>query len=268
VTAEATDEATPATPAKATGEATAIVARRLPAWLHSADLPVPVTLTWVPLVLLLDRGGDLWFQRALGAGTWLLLVAMLRRETPLVRAQVAVVVAFATAVEYTCSPLLGVYVYRLHNVPAFVPPGHGLVYLCALAIGRSAWVVARRQALMTATVVVAGAYAVWGLVWSPRLDVLGAFWFCCLLGFLRWGRSQMLYVGAFVVVTYLELLGTGLGTWAWQSHDPTGLVAIGNPPSGAAGGYGWFDLAAVLAGPVLLRLVRRAAGLRRESRHY
>ena len=49
-------------------------------------------------------------------------------------AQVAVVVAFATAIEYLCSPLLGIYTYRLHNVPAFVPPGHGLVYLAALAL--------------------------------------------------------------------------------------------------------------------------------------
>jgi len=47
---------------------------------------------WVPLVLLLDRGASLGFQRGLGAGTWLLLLALLRRETPLVRAQVAVVV--------------------------------------------------------------------------------------------------------------------------------------------------------------------------------
>jgi hypothetical protein len=239
------------------GSTRGLPARLVGAALHSPSLPVPVTLTWVPLVLLLDRGAEVWFQRALGVGTWVLLAALLRRETPLVRAQVAVVVAFATAIEYTFSPLLEVYVYRLHNVPAFVPPGHGLVYLCALAIGRSAWVTARSRPLMTVTVVVAAAYAAWGLVWSPRLDVLGAFWFLCLLGFLRWGRSQMLYVGAFVVVTYLELLGTGLGTWAWQTHDPTGLVAIGNPPSGAAGGYGWFDLAAVLAGPLLLGLARR-----------
>jgi len=53
------------------------------------------------------------------------------------------------------------------------------------------------------------------------------------------------------------VLGTRLGTWTWQPHDPTGIVAIGNPPSVAAGGYGWFDLAAVLAVPVLLRLVLR-----------
>ncbi len=175
------------------------------------DPPVVLTLIWVPLVLLLDRGAGIWEQRALGLGTWLLLLALLRRETPLVRAQVAVVVAFATAVEYTFSPLLEVYVYRLGNVPAFVPPGHGLVYLCALAIGRSAWVHRRTAPLVAVTVVVGGLYAGWGLLVSARPDVLGAFWYLCLLGFLAWGRSRTLYVGAFLVVTYLELLGTWLG---------------------------------------------------------
>lgn len=216
-----------------------------------------MTLTWVPLVLLLDRGAGIWWQRLLGAGTWVLLLNLLRRESSLVRAQVAVVVVFATAVEYTFSPLLEVYVYRLDNVPAFVPPGHGLVYLCALAMGRSRWVHERLPALVTATLLLGGAYAAWGLLRTERSDVLGAFWFLCLVGFLCWGRSRSLYVGAFIVVTYLELLGTWLGTWAWQTTDPTGLVSIGNPPSGAAGGYGWFDLAAVLAGPVVLASVRR-----------
>lgn len=244
-----------------TAEATLTAARPrrtsplLPTATTRALVPIVATLTWVPLVLLLDRGADLWAQRLLGLGTWLLLVALLRRESPLVRAQVAVVIVFATIVEYTFSPLLEVYVYRLHNVPAFVPPGHGMVYLCALAIGRAAWVRVHRRALVASTVTVGGLYAAWGLVSAARPDVLGAFWFLCLLAFLRWGPSRPLYVGAFVVVTYLELLGTWLGTWAWQTHDPTGLVAIGNPPSGAAGGYGWFDLAGVVAGPVLLRLV-------------
>jgi hypothetical protein len=117
--------------------------------------------------------------------------------------------------------------------------------------------------------VAGGGYAVWGLLLSPRHDVLGAFWFGCLLAFLRWGRSALLFVGAFVVVTFLELLGTALGTWTWQPWDPTGHIPIGNPPSGAAGGYGWFDLAAVLATPVLLRgipVVRRAASSWRPER--
>src|SRR5213076_3077510 len=93
-------------------------------------------------------------------------------------------------------------------------------------------------------------------------DVLGAFWFACLLGFLAWGRAQsrLLYVGAFVVVSYLEIVGTALGTWAWQPDDPVlHLIGAGNPPSGAAGGYGWFDLYAGLLGTRLVNAFRAAS---------
>jgi hypothetical protein len=219
-----------------------------------ADLAVALTVFgWITVVLLADRHASLGQQRLLGVSTWLVLLALLRRESPLVRAQVAIVVAFATAVEYTFSPLLGVYLYRLHNVPAFVPPGHGLVYLCALALGRTYWLHRHRPAFTAGTVIVGSCYSTWSLF--ARHDVLGLMWFGCLVGFLCLGRSRTLYVGAFAIVTYLELMGTHVGAWAWQPHDPTGLVAIGNPPSGAAGGYGWFDLAALFGAPALLRAV-------------
>ena len=192
-------------------------------------------------------------QRALGLLTWLLLIALLRGESALVRVQTLVVVVFATVVEYAFSDALGVYVYRLDNVPWFVPPGHGLVYLAAYAFGRSAFARRHARVLVGGTLAVGGAYAVWGMSpLAPRADVLGAFWFLCLVGFLAFGRSRLLYVGAFAVVTYLEILGTAVGTWTWQAHDFTGLVPMGNPPSGAAGGYGWFDLVAVCAAPWLL----------------
>lgn len=218
-------------------------------------------MVWVPVVLLIDQFASGLVQRLFGVGTWLMLFLLLRHETSLVRAQTAVVVAFATLVEYTFSSVLEVYVYRLDNLPAYVMPGHGLVYLAALSLGRSKWMNERAGGAVGITVVIGGLYAVWGI--SPlagRADVLGAFWFLCLLGFLRWGRSQLLYVGAFVVVTYLELLGTWSGAWTWSATDPTGLVPIGNPPSGAAGGYGWFDLAAVAAVPWLLRRLTNFGG--------
>lgn len=212
---------------------------------------------WISLVLAVDSDGSLATQRLLGLLTWALLLVVLRREAAVVRVQTAVVVVFATAVEYTFSPLLEVYVYRFDNVPAYVPPGHGLVYLAALSLGRSAFVRSHLRWCVAVVAVAGGAYAAWGLLLGPRVDVLGAFWFACLVGFLAWGPSRPLYVGAFVVVTYLEILGTALGTWTWQSHDPTGWVSIGNPPSGAAGGYGWFDLAALLLTPYLLSHWRR-----------
>jgi hypothetical protein len=245
-------------PLAAAGSLPRLSPRRAAERLTGSDRAAAVVfVAWVPGVLLLDRGAGIWFQRLLGLATWALLLLFLRRESPLVRAQVAIVIVFATAVEYTFSPLLEVYVYRLDNVPAFVPPGHGLVYLGALIIGRLPLVRRRRGPLVAATVIGLGSYAAWGLLVADRRDVLGAFWFLCLLGFLRWGRSVGLYVGAAFVVTYLEVLGTWIGTWEWHTVDPTGLIPIGNPPSGAAGGYGWFDLAAVTAAPALLSAVRR-----------
>src|SRR4051812_19470186 len=77
------------------------------------DLIVAATVVaWVGVVLPLDAAGtvrQLW----LGGVTSLLLVALLWRESATTRAQVVVVVAFATLIEYTFSAGLGVYAYRL-----------------------------------------------------------------------------------------------------------------------------------------------------------
>ena len=222
--------------------------------------PVVTTATvvgWITLILVIDSHGSHQTQRLLGLLTWLVLGLLLWREGTLVRVQTAVVVVFATIVEFTFSPILGVYVYRFDNVPMYVPPGHGLVYLAALAIGRMAFVRANLRLCSTLALVALGGYAVYGVLFANRSDALGAFWFCCLVGFMLWGPSRGLYVGAAVMVTYLELVGTHLGTWTWQDHDPTGIVSIGNPPSGAAGGYGWFDLAALLTAPWIVSQLSR-----------
>lgn len=221
---------------------------------------------WIAAVLWADRTASLPVQFLLGVATAALLVVLAARETPLVRAQIVIVVAFATAIEYTFSPLLEVYTYRFGNVPLYVPPGHGLVYLAALCLARSDLLRRYARPAIALTVLIGGAYAAYGLSpAAPRPDALGAFWFACLVGFLIAGRNRLLYVGAFVVVTALELLGTHWGIWTWQPTDPTGLVSIGNPPSGAAGGYGWFDLAAVLGAAALLRGWERAVAAGRQA---
>lgn len=223
---------------------------------RSGALAAAAMMGWLSVVLWLDRaggGGDLWLQRGLGALTWVVLVVALRQVAPVVRWQIAVVVAFATVVEYLFSPTLEVYLYRFDNVPAYVPPGHGLVYLSAFVLGHTRLVRQHLRLAAGLVLVAGGAWAVHGVVLAERPDGLGAFWFACLVGFLLWGPSRPVYVGAFVVVSYLELLGTELGNWVWQTEDPILGVSIGNPPSGAAGGYGWFDLAGLLLAPYLMR---------------
>jgi hypothetical protein len=230
-----------------------------PAWQCPDLFAVALILAWIGLVLLaasvpVPDGAELARQLVLGGATWLALVVLLRRETPLVRTQTIVVVALATCVEYTFSPLLQAYTYAIGTVPLFVPPGHGLVYLAALTLGRSVLVGRYQRPLVAATVLVGGVWAAAGLLGlGGRHDVLGAFWLACLLGFLAWGPNRTLYVGAFIVVSYLELAGTALGIWRWAPTDPVlHVIGQGNPPSGAAGGYGWFDLWALLLAPLLL----------------
>ena len=220
-----------------------------------------VIVAWIGAGAVLESHATIWPQRALGVITWGVLLLILRGERRDVRAQVAIVILVATAMEYTASGLVGLYTYRLHNVPLFVPPGHGLLYLTALALGRSQLFAVLRRPVIVTTLAVGGAWAIWGLALSPRSDVFGAIFFVCLVGFLLAGRAPLVYAGAFLVCSYLELMGTSVGTWAWATHDPTGLVSIGNPPSGIPGAYCFFD-AAALAGTAWLLGMTDAVGAR------
>jgi hypothetical protein len=222
------------------------------------DLVVVFTgFGWVGLGLVLDHDAGLWRQRAIGLVTWAVVATLLAGESRAVRAQVLLVVVAATGVEYAASVGLGLYGYRLGNVPAFVPPGHGLVYLSAIAMGRSSAFERARRWLVPATLAVAGAWAIGGLV-GPRHDVLGAVLFVFLVRFCLVGRAPLVYCGAFLITSYLELIGTGLGSWTWARHDPSGLIGMGNPPSVIAGAYCFLDLFGLAVAP---RLVLAASGL-------
>jgi hypothetical protein len=208
-------------------------------------------------LLALDTQVGLPGQVALGALTFLVLAAALRPLPPLVRAQAIGVVLFATAGEVTGSLVWGVYHYRLHNLPLFIPPAHGLVYLSGVALSRS---VQTRTVVWTAATC-AAAWGIAGLTVLPRLDVAGAFGVPLLLVFLWRSRSRATYAGVFLVVAALELYGTSIGTWRW-AHDLPGLgIPDGNPPSGVASGYVWFDVMALLVAPVLLAIPRVLRGI-------
>jgi hypothetical protein len=176
------------------------------------------------------------------------------------RAQALGVVAFATVGEVTGSLVWGVYTYRLHNLPLFVPPAHGLVYLTgfslALALER------QTRALVVAAAAVASTWGLLGLTVLPHRDVAGAIGVPLLLLFLWRGRNRAIYAAVFLVVASLELYGTALGTWRWARELPGLGIPDGNPPSGVASGYVWFDVMALVTAPALLALARK----RRASR--
>jgi hypothetical protein len=203
-------------------------------------------------------------QLALGAVTWVVLGVVLLRRSTAVRVQTLGVVAFATVGEVTGSLVWGVYHYRLHNLPLFVPPAHGLVYLTGLALAT-----ALRGHARTLVVVAAAIAAGWGLAGLtvlPHRDVAGAIGVPLLLLFLWRSRYRAVYAAVFLVVASLELYGTALGTWRWERTLPGLGIPDGNPPSGVASGYVWFDVMAMLVAPYLVVLGRRVSGTTDELR--
>jgi hypothetical protein len=210
-------------------------------------------VAYLAVLLAADRFASHGQQLALGALTWVVLAACVVRIPPRLRAQTLGVILFATCGEVVGSLIWGVYTYRLENLPLFVPPGHGIVFLTGLALALAL----RRHA----NLLVAGAAAfavVWaaaGLLGFPRLDVAGAIGIPVLLAFFCLSRNRAIYAGVFLVVAALEFYGTAIGTWLWHPELPGLGIPNGNPPSGVAAGYVWFDVMALLVAPLLLPLV-------------
>ena len=223
-----------------------------------AAVPALAGAAYLAALLAVDRDATYPEQLGLGALTWIVLALALTRVSPERRAQALAVVVFATIGEVTGSLLWGVYHYRLHNLPLFIPPAHGLVYLTGLSLA----VALKRhaRALVLTAALAATAWGLAGLTVLPRLDVAGAVGVPLLLVFLWRGRNRAVYAGVFLVVASLELYGTAIGTWRWARELPGLGIPDGNPPSGVASGYVWFDVMALLTAPAMLAFVRRRAG--------
>ena len=211
---------------------------------------------YLAALLAVDTQVDLQGQLVLGALTWVALLVAAKPLSTERRAQVAVVICAATVAELTGSILWGVYSYRLHNLPTFVPPAHGLVFMAGLALSQAL----RRHArvLVIAAATIASLWGVLGLTVLPRTDAAGALGIPLLLAFLWRSRAGTAYAGVFLVVAGLELYGTAIGTWRWATELPGLGIPDGNPPSGVASGYVWFDVMALLLAPHLLRALQAA----------
>ena len=169
------------------------------------------------------------------------------------------VVCFATIGEVTGSLIWGVYRYRLHNLPLFVPPGAR-----ARVPDRASRSPRRSRRTRGAVVVAAAATAAtWGLLGlfvlpAPRRRRRGRV--PLLLLFLWRSRNRAVYASVFLVVAALELYGTAIGTWRWARTLPGLGIPDGNPPSGVASGYVWFDvMARARARRSFVRLLRTAS---------
>ncbi len=199
----------------------------------------------IPVALFLDiHTRNLWQQDVLGLLSFCVLAFWTRFSPPNERRQVWIMVGVATCIEIWSSVIWGIYRYRFHNMPLFVPWGHGLVYLFA----RTPIMLKHGRAISRAALYLATAWAAFGLTAEPlltgRLDVTGAMFWPLFVWFMR-RPSAPIYAAAFFVTSYLEIIGTHFGNWTWQIYAPVSHIATGNPPSVISAGYCIMDFLAI-----------------------
>lgn len=211
-------------------------------------------LTFVSVAICLIGDADASFekQNGLGVCAWVFLICTLLGEDHSVKIQVMIAVIFATLGEYFASPYMGGYTYRFENVPAYVPPGHGLVYLTAVTLGRSGLFIAHARSIALFVLITCGLWSLWGVTFAERGDAVGAMLFLIYAAVLFRGRSPLLYMAAFFITTWLELIGTAVGAWRWAAIDPVLQLPQGNPPSGVAAWYCLVDAVAIGGAPIVL----------------
>jgi hypothetical protein len=201
---------------------------------------IALALYW-PILLYADTQiQTLTQQYALGLLTFAFLFVATRFSPPTERRQVWLMVAIATCVELFLSLVWGLYQYRWGNVPLFVPPGHGLLYLFALRAARTPLMLDRGRTVKHLALACATLWAVGGLTVAPlflgSVDIFGALFLPVFVVLMRRPRA-LVYAACFFIAVELELVGTGFGNWAWATSAPVINLPAGNPPSVIAGGY-------------------------------
>ena len=160
-----------------------------------------------------------------------------------VREQMIYAVLIGIIGEYLFSIVLGMYSYRLGNVPHYVPPGHALVYVGVLYFSKAASIIKHKIKLEKILTVFILIYATVFLIF--RCDIFGFIMtIATLLILKKKPRERLFYLAMYVTVAYLEIIGTNYLCWEWPATawDVSNFLPSHNPPSGISLFYFLLDL--------------------------
>jgi len=145
--------------------------------------------------------------------------------------------------EYLFSVVLGMYTYRLENVPHYIPMGHALVYIGVLYFVKTTYAKLNRSLLEKIFTGIIIVYAAAFLAFKN--DVFGAVLTVLTLWILRnKPRERLFYLTMYLSIVFLEITGTSYECWKWPSiaWDYFTFLPSANPPSGISFFYFGLDL--------------------------
>lgn len=163
-------------------------------------------------------------------------------ESSWVQVQILCAVAVACTLEFVGTHGMQWWDYRLGNFPAWVPAGHAFIFLTSVILARTP----SPRWLHRAAYAGLAAWTLWGLLLAERTDYSGVIGLL-LIAAVRQHPVMRARIPWIIAVTVPgEFAGTHFGLYSYRPHDITGLLLMGNPPSGLPGGYALVDFAALL----------------------
>ena len=153
----------------------------------------------------------------------------------------AVIVGFGG--EYLFSVGLGMYTYRLENVPHYVPFGHAIVLITTMYFCKESIVKTNRKLLEKLFTTLILIYASLFLIFAN--DVFGFVMSLLVIFLLRnKPKERLFYLSMYIVVAFIEIVGTNYQCWFWPetAYDVIPFLKSANPPSGISLFYFLLDL--------------------------
>lgn len=154
---------------------------------------------------------------------------------------IAVIIGFIG--EHFFSKYLGMYTYRLGNVPWYVPFGHAAVYARVYLFSKSSIVVKHKHNIVNLLTIIIAIYATLFLILMN--DVFG-FVMTLIIFAILWKRPQdrIFFLTMYTVVAVLEIAGTSYQCWYWPktAFNIIPFLKSYNPPSGISLFYYTLDI--------------------------
>ena len=153
----------------------------------------------------------------------------------------AVVLGFAG--EYFFSRFLGMYTYRLENVPLYVPIGHAALYGRIFMFSKASIVRKHHKAIEQLFAIAISIFATIYLVFFT--DIFGfVMTICVFLLLLKRPKDRLFFYSMYILVAILEIGGTAFGCWKWPTigFGVFEFFPSNNPPSGISLFYFLLDV--------------------------
>lgn len=144
--------------------------------------------------------------------------------------------------EILFSLVLGMYSYRLENLPLYVPFGHSIIYAGVYYLVKEPLFKQYQPSIIKWLFIFMILYSTLWLLFAR--DVFGFICMLVILGVFKWrSKTKPFFLVMFFTIVYLELLGTYFQCWYWPNSwlNQFPLIPSANPPSGISVFYFGFD---------------------------